>query len=148
MLRPHAVLTFRHLTPCNKHSTLIFRPPLSPTPFPSRRILLPLQLRPYQQLAHSDNNTQAPSVTTRKQEINTQKAPSAPSANLKPVTAGPQDVGGDTVHKTQAEQRKADWRIVKNLIRHLWPKDDWSVKARLIVALSLLIGGKVSRYSR
>ncbi|SRR5258706_5560579 len=147
MLRPHAVLAFRHLTPCNKHSTLIFRPPLSSTRFPSRRILLPLQLRPYQDLAHSHNNTQAPSVTTRKQETNTQKAPSAPSANLKPVTAGPQDVGGDTVHKTQAEQRKADWRIVKNLIRHLWPKDDWSVKARLIVALSLLVGGKVSRYS-
>lgn len=148
MLRPHAVLAFRHLTPCNKHSTLIFRPPLSSPPFPLRRILLPLQLRPYQQLANSDNNTQAPSVITRKQETNTQKAPSAPSANLKPVTAGPQDVGGDTVHKTQAEQRKADWRIVKNLIRHLWPKDDWSVKARLIVALSLLVGGKVSRCRR
>ena len=143
MLRPHTVLAFRHLTPCNKNSTLIFRPPRSSAPLPSRWTLLPLQLRPYQHLANSHNNTQAPSVTTKKQETNTQKAP---SAKLKPVTAGPQDLGGDTVHKTQAEQRKADWRIVKNLIRHLWPKDDWSVKARLIVALSLLVGGKVSRY--
>ena len=144
MPRLHAVLAFRHLTPCNKSTTLIFRPPLSSTTLPSRRILLPLQLRTYQHLAHFNNNTQAPSVTPRNQETNTQKAPPATS---KPATAGPQDLGGDTVHKTQAEQRKADWRIVKNLIRHLWPKDDWSVKARLIVALSLLVGGKVSRYS-
>ena len=142
MPRLHTVLAFRHLTPCSKHSTLIFRSPLSSTPLPLRRIPLPLQLRPYQDLAHLHNNTQAPSVTVKKQEANTQKTPSVTS---KPATAGPQDLGGDTVHKTQAEQRKADWRIVKNLIRHLWPKDDWSVKARLIVALSLLIGGKVSR---
>jgi hypothetical protein len=144
MPRLHTVLAFRHLTPCNKHSTLIFRPLLSSTPLPSSRILLALQLRPYQHLARLHDNAQAASVTTRKQETNIQKAP---SATIKPATAGPQDLGGDTVHKTQAEQRKADWRIVRNLIRHLWPKDDWSVKARLIVALSLLVGGKVSRYS-
>jgi ATP-binding cassette subfamily B (MDR/TAP) protein 7 len=144
MLRRHAVLAFRHLTPYDKHSILKFRPPISSTPLPSRRTSLPLQLRPYQHLASAHNSTQAPSVTTRKQETNTQKAP---SANSRPATAGPQDLGGDTVHKTQAEQRKADWRIVKNLLRHLWPRDDWSVKARLIVALSLLVGGKVSRYN-
>jgi len=144
MLRPPAVLAFRHLIPCNKHSALIFRPPLSSIPLPSRRTLLPLQLRPYQHLANSQDITQAPSVTSGKQETNTQKAP---SPTPKPATTGPQDLGGDTVHKTQAEQRKADWRIVRNLIRHLWPRDDWSVKARLIVALSLLVGGKVSRYN-
>ena len=143
MLKPHRVLAFRHLTPpCNRHSALIFRPLISPTALLSRRTPLPLQLRLYQHLAASQNTTQTPSDITRKQETNTQKAP---SANPKPAAAGPQDLGGDTVHKTQAEQRKADWRIVKNLIRHLWPKDDWSVKARLIVALSLLVGGKVSR---
>jgi len=145
MLRPHVVLAFRHLTPCNKHSTLIFRPLISTPPFPSRRILLPLQLRPYQHVANAQSNTQALSDTNKKQETNAQKAS---SANSKSAVAGPQDLGGgDAVHKTQAEQRKADWRIVKNLVRHLWPRDDWSVKARLIVALSLLVGGKVSRYT-
>jgi hypothetical protein len=144
MLKPHAVLAFRHLTPCNKHSTLIFRPILSPAPLPSRRTLLPLQLRSYQHLANPQSNTQAPYDSTKKQNTSAQKAP---SANSKPAAAGPQDLGGDTAHKTQAEQRRADWRIVKNLVRHLWPKDDWSVKARLIMALSLLVGGKVSRHN-
>jgi hypothetical protein len=142
MLKPHAVLAFRHLAPCNRHSTLLFRPLLSSTLLPSRRTLLPLPLRPYQHLVNSQSNAQAPSDTTKKQETKTQKTP---SANSEPAAAGPQDLGGDTIHKTQAEQRKADWRIVKNLVRHLWPKDDWSVKARLVVALSLLVGGKVSR---
>ena len=144
MLRPHGMLAFRHLAPCNKHSTLIFRPLLSCAPSSSRRGFLPSQLRLHQHLANAQSIPQAPSDTTKKQETNTQKAS---SANSKPAVAGPQDLGGDTVHKSQAEQRKADWRIVKNLIRHLWPRDEWSVKARLIVALSLLVGGKVSRYS-
>lgn len=145
MLRPHGVLAFRHLAPCNKHSTLIFRPLLSSTQLLSRRASLPLQFRPYQHLANAQSITQAPSNTTKKQENNTQKAS---SANSKPAVAGPQDLGGDLVQKTQAEQRKADWRIVKNLVRHLWPRDERSVKARLIVALSLLVGGKVSRGRR
>lgn len=144
MLRPPGVLAFRHLAPCNKHSTLLFRPLISSTPLSSRRTLPSLQLRPYQHLANAQSITQAPSDITKRQETNTQKAS---SANSKPAVAGPQDLGGETVHKTQAEQRKADWRIVKNLARHLWPRDEWSVKARLIVALSLLVGGKVSRYN-
>jgi hypothetical protein len=58
------------------------------------------------------------------------------------------DLGGETVHKTNAEQRRADWRIVRNLSGNLWPKG-WgpearSTKNRVALALALLAGGKVS----
>ena len=58
------------------------------------------------------------------------------------------DLGGETVHKTNAEQRRADWRIVRNLSGNLWPKG-WgpearSTKTRVVLALALLGGGKVS----
>lgn len=57
------------------------------------------------------------------------------------------DLGGDTVHKTHAEQRHADWRIVRNLVVNIWPKG-WEkearrTKTRVIIALALLVGGKV-----
>jgi hypothetical protein len=58
------------------------------------------------------------------------------------------DLGGETMHKTNAEQRRADWRIVRNLSGNLWPKG-WgpearSTKGRVVLALTLLAGGKVS----
>jgi ATP-binding cassette subfamily B (MDR/TAP) protein 7 len=41
------------------------------------------------------------------------------------------------------EQRKADWAIMKEMSRYLWPKDDWGTKARVGTAFALLIGSKV-----
>ncbi|PWY88419.1 P-loop containing nucleoside triphosphate hydrolase protein [Aspergillus heteromorphus CBS 117.55] len=41
------------------------------------------------------------------------------------------------------EQRKADWAIMKEMAKYLWPKDDWGTKLRVGTALSLLIGGKI-----
>ncbi|KAM0428930.1 hypothetical protein ACHAPT_006730 [Fusarium lateritium] len=47
------------------------------------------------------------------------------------------------VDKSATEQRKADWAIMKEMSRYLWPKDDWSTKVRVGLAVSLLIGAKV-----
>ncbi|KAI2730224.1 hypothetical protein CBS147332_2076 [Penicillium roqueforti] len=41
------------------------------------------------------------------------------------------------------EQRKADWAIMKEMAKYLWPKDDWGTKLRVGTALSLLIGAKI-----
>ncbi|RAL09662.1 ATP-binding cassette Fe/S cluster precursor transporter ATM1 [Aspergillus homomorphus CBS 101889] len=41
------------------------------------------------------------------------------------------------------EQRKADWAIMKEMAKYLWPKDDWGTKLRVGSALSLLIGAKI-----
>ncbi|KAJ5868810.1 hypothetical protein N7534_003363 [Penicillium rubens] len=42
------------------------------------------------------------------------------------------------------EQRKADWAIMKEMAKYLWPKNDWGTKLRVSTALSLLIGAKAS----
>ncbi|KAK1593482.1 ABC transporter [Colletotrichum navitas] len=45
--------------------------------------------------------------------------------------------------KSAQEQRKADWAIMKEMSRYLWPKDSISTKVRVALAVSLLIGAKV-----
>ncbi|KAK7210371.1 hypothetical protein V2G26_017549 [Clonostachys chloroleuca] len=45
--------------------------------------------------------------------------------------------------KSTAEQRKADWAIMKEMTRYLWPKDDLGTKFRVGLAVTLLVGGKL-----
>jgi hypothetical protein len=48
--------------------------------------------------------------------------------------------------KTAVEQptrNATDMAIIKQLMRYVWPKDDNGVKARVVIALGLLVGGKV-----
>ncbi|KAK5119265.1 Iron-sulfur clusters transporter atm1, mitochondrial [Meristemomyces frigidus] len=44
---------------------------------------------------------------------------------------------------TRAEQRKADWRIIKDMSQYLWPKDDFGVRLRVGLSVALLVGAKV-----
>jgi ABC transporter ATM len=41
------------------------------------------------------------------------------------------------------EQRRKDWIIVKRLMSHVWPKDDWGTRGRVVLGFGLLIAGKV-----
>ncbi|KAJ5733883.1 hypothetical protein N7493_002669 [Penicillium malachiteum] len=41
--------------------------------------------------------------------------------------------------KAKKEQRKADWAIMREMAKYLWPKNDWGTKLRVGTALSLLI---------
>ena len=41
------------------------------------------------------------------------------------------------------EQRQMDWRIIKLLMRNIWPKNDNSTKLRVSLAVALLISGKL-----
>lgn len=45
--------------------------------------------------------------------------------------------------KTNKEQRKADWAILKEMAQYLWPKDSLGTRARVLVAVALLVGSKV-----
>ncbi|KAK1991891.1 ABC transporter [Colletotrichum falcatum] len=45
--------------------------------------------------------------------------------------------------KSAQEQRKADWAIMKEMSRYLWPKDNLGTKVRVALAVSLLVGAKV-----
>ncbi|KAG0291848.1 Iron-sulfur clusters transporter atm1, mitochondrial, partial [Dissophora globulifera] len=42
-----------------------------------------------------------------------------------------------------AEQNRLDWKIFKDLAMYIWPKNDRGVKIRVVVALSLLVMGKI-----
>ena len=50
-------------------------------------------------------------------------------------------LGQQTV--SNKEQRKADWAIMKEMSKYLWPKDDIGAKARVSTALALLVGAKL-----
>ena len=47
------------------------------------------------------------------------------------------------VEKSATEQRKADWAIMKEMSRYLWPKDNLGTKLRVGLAVALLIGAKL-----
>ncbi|QDS71744.1 Iron-sulfur clusters transporter atm1, mitochondrial [Venturia effusa] len=44
---------------------------------------------------------------------------------------------------SNAQQREADWAILKEMTAYLWPKNDLNTRVRVGVALGLLIGAKV-----
>ncbi|KAI1913970.1 Iron-sulfur clusters transporter atm1, mitochondrial [Ophidiomyces ophidiicola] len=76
---------------------------------------------------------------------NPQKAASTPGGTPT-VPSKPADNKAnilDEVMLTRKEQRKADWAIMREMTKYLWPKDDWGTKLRVGVALSLLVGGKI-----
>ncbi|EMC95682.1 hypothetical protein BAUCODRAFT_122979 [Baudoinia panamericana UAMH 10762] len=41
------------------------------------------------------------------------------------------------------EQRKADWRIIKDMSQYIWPKDDFGTRFRVGMSVVLLVGAKV-----
>ncbi|KAI9308571.1 hypothetical protein BJ944DRAFT_95734 [Cunninghamella echinulata] len=50
-----------------------------------------------------------------------------------------------TTNESLKQRNKTDWAIIKQLMKYIWPKNDIGVKSRVVIALSLLIGGKVSK---
>ena len=67
---------------------------------------------------------------------NVEKAkPAQPAARNDPLLAE------QTV--SNAEQRKADWAIIKNMAHYLWPKDDFGTRFRVGLSVGLLVGAKV-----
>lgn len=45
--------------------------------------------------------------------------------------------------KTNEQQRKADWAIMKEMSRYLWPKDNLGTRFRVGLSVALLLGAKV-----
>ncbi|KAJ7300740.1 P-loop containing nucleoside triphosphate hydrolase protein [Mycena albidolilacea] len=44
---------------------------------------------------------------------------------------------------TAKEQRRTDWRIVKTLGKHVWPKNDWKTRGTVVFGFGLLITSKL-----
>lgn len=80
-------------------------------------------------------------ATTKPTFIPKPTTTTAPAAKVAEQKAIP-TVGGSAV---DANKRNAtDWAIIKQLMKYIWPKNDIGVKTRVVIALSLLVGGKVS----
>ncbi|KAL5042478.1 iron-sulfur clusters transporter atm1, mitochondrial [Aspergillus fruticulosus] len=78
--------------------------------------------------------------------------PSSSSSLAKSVAPSPQKTQNATTAQkdllsestvANKEQRKADWAIMREMAKYLWPKGDWGTKLRVGTALSLLVGAKV-----
>ena len=61
----------------------------------------------------------------------------------KPAVPGKQDALLSEKTVSNAEQRKADWAIMKEMTKYLWPKNNLGTKVRVGISLGLLIGAKV-----
>ena len=60
--------------------------------------------------------------------------------------ADPTTPGGPLLSEqvvSSKEQRKADWRIIKDMSHYLWPKDDMGVRFRVGLSVAFLVGAKV-----
>ncbi|KAI8369348.1 uncharacterized protein BYT42DRAFT_106127 [Radiomyces spectabilis] len=66
-------------------------------------------------------------------------SPAKPSASKPPN----KDLLQHTATETNKERNATDWAIIRQLMKYIWPKNDVGVKSRVVIALGLLIGGKV-----
>jgi ABC transporter ATM len=72
-------------------------------------------------------------------KVETSQPPASPPKSASPATQDPLAA----IDKSAQEQRKADWAIMKEMSRYLWPKDSWKDRMRVLLAVGLLVGGKV-----
>ena len=56
---------------------------------------------------------------------------------VRALNGGPQGVIHDTGPKLNG------WKIIREMVRHIWPRDKPWLKVRVVSALGLLIGAKV-----
>jgi hypothetical protein len=64
-------------------------------------------------------------------------------AGIVTPSQGPQDSTGDSDVVSQAEQRRTDWSVIRKLLQHVWPRNDWYTRGRVLLGFGLLISGKV-----
>ncbi|ETS63838.1 hypothetical protein PaG_02159 [Moesziomyces aphidis] len=115
------------------------------------------QLRFYRHMA-ADSETNDPSnspQTTKAPKpasatVAASTAPAAPGTAQPPASPKKKEADGDDPlnlnagrAKSVKEQRMVDWAIIKKLIQYVWPKGDFGTKQRVVLALALLVGGKL-----
>ena len=49
---------------------------------------------------------------------------------------------GDVIHEVSPKLN--GWKIIREMVRHIWPRDRPWLKVRVVSALGLLVGAKVS----
>ncbi|EON63797.1 iron-sulfur clusters transporter atm1, mitochondrial [Coniosporium apollinis CBS 100218] len=61
----------------------------------------------------------------------------------RPAVPGKQDAFMSEKTVSNKEQRKADWAIMKEMSRYLWPKDNLGTRLRVGLSVGLLVGAKI-----
>ncbi|KAL3475486.1 P-loop containing nucleoside triphosphate hydrolase protein [Aspergillus californicus] len=116
-------------------STLTRLRPLTATPYLPR-------LRPFSIKNQLGENAPSDHKTPNPHSSPSPAKPAAPSPEKTKNAAVAKDLLGEST-LARKEQRKADWAIMREMAKYLWPKDDWGTKLRVGTALSLLVGAKV-----
>ena len=80
------------------------------------------------------------------QEVKSAPQLSTTAAAATAASESPQPTLTSKTTISNAEQRRRDWSIVRRLAVHIWPKDDWVTRGRVVLGVGLLIGGKVRRF--
>ncbi|KAL4881996.1 P-loop containing nucleoside triphosphate hydrolase protein [Aspergillus karnatakaensis] len=117
--------------------------PAFPRPRTLTATLRGTQLRTSSSTKSTDEKSTSGTKTPIPNPPSTAASAAAPSAqNAQNAAAAKKDLLSEKTVGTK-EQRKADWAIMKEMSKYLWPKGDWGTKLRVGTALSLLVGAKV-----
>jgi ATP-binding cassette subfamily B (MDR/TAP) protein 7 len=96
---------------------------------------------------HKDDRKSTIAVQAQRQPRAADMIPGTkPETAQKPDPASPTTTRKDPLalaDKSNKEQRKADWAILREMAQYLWPKDNLGTKARVVVAVVLLVGSKL-----
>ncbi|KAL4779726.1 P-loop containing nucleoside triphosphate hydrolase protein [Aspergillus varians] len=131
-------------SPCwRAPARLITQPPAFPRSRPLAATLRGTQLRAFSVKKQSDSSSSTDNKTPISDTSSSPVKPAAPSQQKTQNAAGTQKSLLNESEVGNKAQRKADWAIMKEMAKYLWPKGDWGTKLRVGTALSLLIGAKV-----
>ncbi|TFY79936.1 hypothetical protein EWM64_g4076 [Hericium alpestre] len=72
-----------------------------------------------------------------------QPKPPADTQAQKPQAASEASAPSSDTNIIKREQRRRDWNIIRKLAVHIWPKDDWGTRGRVVLGVGLLVAGKV-----
>ncbi|KAG9011113.1 Iron-sulfur clusters transporter atm1, mitochondrial [Tulasnella sp. JGI-2019a] len=148
--RERLLVSSRHYS-LNAKTPRVF---LSHQPTRSSPVFTALQTptRTFRHLAKDDSpSSSAPPKTVLPTALNPKfnpesvdpKAQTPKKSVVETSVTGATDASG-TPHISQAEQRQVDWRILKQLSKNIWPKGQLDVKSRVVLAVILLIAGKIT----
>ncbi|KAL0574149.1 Iron-sulfur clusters transporter atm1, mitochondrial [Marasmius crinis-equi] len=80
----------------------------------------------------------------RQEQPNSKEAPKTqPSGPSKSNPSPPSDLLSETAPLTQAQERRNNWTVIKQLLGNVWPKNDWKTRGTVVLGFVFLFGGKL-----
>ncbi|KAI9738337.1 MAG: Iron-sulfur clusters transporter atm1, mitochondrial [Cirrosporium novae-zelandiae] len=133
--------TLRLIKPLNSRASVTWRSLISKQQSAPRLLMTHASLKK-ENTPHSLSNKQGVSKTNT-EEIEKLTSVAKTIQPVKDVSQAKLDVLLGEKVVSDKKQRKADWAIMKEMARYLWPKNDWPTKLRVGTALGFLVGAKI-----